>query len=138
MHYWALIRVMDKLKSLVLFVLVVVLFYFSAILFGAPLIQKTGGTLLWSILVTALCVLPPLIVLPFKPECWVDIFILLKYNSVKQRYCVYNAVFTILGSWLGAFVILLDWNTSWQVWPVPCCIGAILGSSIGTLLGVYQ
>ena len=38
-----------------------------------------------------------------------------KYKSVKQQYCVYNAVFTILGSWLGAFVILLDWNTSLQV-----------------------
>ena len=30
-------------------------------------------------------------------------------------YCYYQLAATLLGAWLAAFVILLDWNRPWQV-----------------------
>ncbi|XP_011861625.1 PREDICTED: phosphatidylinositol-glycan biosynthesis class F protein [Vollenhovia emeryi] len=38
-----------------------------------------------------------------------------------------NIQATILGTWLGATVIPLDWDRPWQAWPIPCVIGALLG-----------
>jgi hypothetical protein len=39
---------------------------------------------------------------------------------------------TLLGAWLGAVPIPLDWNRPWQVWPVPCSCGAVAGSVLGS------
>merc|ERR1712096_394402 len=40
-------------------------------------------------------------------------------------YC--NAVGTFIGAWVGAFPIPLDWDRSWQIWPITCCIGGVVG-----------
>lgn len=54
--------------------------------------------------------------------------------STKSQYhslrCSAGALF---GTWLGAFVIPLDWDRWWQEWPLPCIFGAIGGFTIGLL-----
>ncbi|XP_043220564.1 glycosylphosphatidylinositol anchor biosynthesis protein 11-like [Amphibalanus amphitrite] len=52
----------------------------------------------------------------------------------RGRQELWAAAGALLGAWLGAFVIPLDWDRDWQVWPVPCCAGAQLGSAAGRLL----
>jgi len=42
----------------------------------------------------------------------------------------------IIGAWLGALVIPLDWDRPWQVWPVSCVYGAGLGYVL-TLMGTW-
>ena len=37
------------------------------------------------------------------------------------------------GGWFGAWVILLDWNKSWQVWPIPSFVGSIVGYFSGSV-----
>ncbi|OAD56239.1 Phosphatidylinositol-glycan biosynthesis class F protein [Eufriesea mexicana] len=41
-----------------------------------------------------------------------------------------NIQATLLGTWLGAIVIPLDWDRPWQVWPIPCVLGALLGYTV--------
>lgn len=37
----------------------------------------------------------------------------------------------MLGAWLGAFPIPLDWDRPWQVWPISCTYGAMAGYLLG-------
>ena len=41
---------------------------------------------------------------------------------------------TVLGAWLGAFSLPLDWDRPWQVWPTPCCLGAVGGHVAGNVV----
>ncbi|XP_035228453.1 phosphatidylinositol-glycan biosynthesis class F protein-like isoform X2 [Stegodyphus dumicola] len=41
---------------------------------------------------------------------------------------------TIVGAWLGAIPIPLDWDRPWQTWPITCCIGSVLGYCFGHFL----
>lgn len=45
------------------------------------------------------------------------------------------AVGTLLGAWLGAVPIPLDWDREWQKWPVTVITGAYGGYVVGKLLG---
>lgn len=49
-----------------------------------------------------------------------------------------NIQATILGTWLGATVIPLDWDRPWQVWPIPCVIGALLGYLIAHFITLVR
>ncbi|KAI4488530.1 hypothetical protein M0802_011533 [Mischocyttarus mexicanus] len=45
---------------------------------------------------------------------------------------------TLLGTWLGAIVIPLDWDRPWQVWPIPCVTGALLGYTIAHFIILFK
>uniref|UniRef100_A0A8C2D4D2 Phosphatidylinositol glycan anchor biosynthesis, class F n=1 Tax=Cyprinus carpio TaxID=7962 RepID=A0A8C2D4D2_CYPCA len=40
---------------------------------------------------------------------------------------------SVIGAWLGAFPIPLDWDRPWQVWPISCTLGATTGFLTGLL-----
>lgn len=42
---------------------------------------------------------------------------------------------TILGAWLGAVPIPLDWDREWQAWPVTVVVGAYVGYAMGKMVG---
>ncbi|XP_053642920.1 uncharacterized protein PIG-F isoform X2 [Cherax quadricarinatus] len=44
-----------------------------------------------------------------------------------EEECEVQCFAILLGAWLGAIPIPLDWDTPWQVWPLTCSIGAVLG-----------
>ena len=44
---------------------------------------------------------------------------------------------TLLGAWLGAVPIPLDWDRPWQEWPVTIVTGAYLGCVAGKYVGEY-
>ena len=56
-----------------------------------------------------------------------------RFNTGEERYVFLSCLATLLGAWLGAFPILLDWNRVWQEWPIPCSVGAVLGHTAGVL-----
>lgn len=44
----------------------------------------------------------------------------------------------ILGSWVGAIPIALDWDRPWQVWPLTILLGATAGVLLGNVIGTFS
>ena len=42
---------------------------------------------------------------------------------------------TVLGAWLGAVPIPLDWDREWQKWPVTIVTGMYAGAVLGEMAG---
>jgi phosphatidylinositol glycan class F len=41
----------------------------------------------------------------------------------------------VLGAWLGAVPIPLDWDRDWQRWPVTILVGLYVGHCVGAKAG---
>jgi len=113
-----------------------VCWHFIAILFGAPIINDFQRTLLWSSVMSTFT---------WVPSCWLaqfsldslEKFLLFSWpQNRKELLWYYPAVSSILGAWLGAFVIPLDWDRPWQVWPLSCTYGSVLGYILGILVSL--
>jgi len=66
-------------------------------------------------------------------------------NTAQQGDCdplsrclYYNTLLTLVGAWLGAIPIPLDWDKDWQVWPISCCLGAVTGSVFSNILAAIS
>lgn len=44
---------------------------------------------------------------------------------------------TLIGAWIGAVPIPLDWDREWQRWPVTIVTGAYIGFAVGKIIGGY-
>ena len=64
------------------------------------------------------------------------IYILLKCNFKQVNLKKYYIIL-LLGNWLACFVIPLDWDRPWQVWPNSLIIGTYISGLIAYSLGVY-
>lgn len=83
---------------------------------------------------TSLTIMGPSSFLGFDPEKWIQFISLTSVLSSLQKWYWITSLTSIIGTWLGAFPILLDWERPWQVWPIPCCCGAILGFLFGNII----
>ena len=45
---------------------------------------------------------------------------------------------TVVGAWVGAFPIPLDWDRPWQRWPISCIFGLIAGNVLGSFAGTLM
>lgn len=55
-------------------------------------------------------------------------------NVVSQVYLKFlkrNAFLVIFGAFVGSVVFPLDWDRSWQLYPIPNITGAITGQMLG-------
>lgn len=111
-------------------------FYFSAVIFGAPVLSQYYETFFFSLLMTILTSLPCLLHLDLEhvPTLFLSIF----EGTCLHPYYFWNIRLTILGSWLGAVVIPLDWNRPYQKWPVSCCIGAMGGCYLANIFALLH
>lgn len=109
-------------------------FHLIAILFGASILEQSEETFCWALLMSLLVVLPACSLLGAQMELVPRIFFSAWSDATPEAYFQCSIVFTLIGAWLGAFPIPLDWDRPWQVWPIPCAIGAIVGYIVG--LGV--
>ncbi|KAJ6565463.1 GPI biosynthesis protein family Pig-F-domain-containing protein [Mycena vulgaris] len=119
------------------------LFHGVLILFGAPLASHFWETYLLALLLSVLTVFPPAYTLGsplFTSDMtwmtWVRLFAEFTTRTPVERAMLYPAVGTIVGCWLGAIPIALDWDRPWQAWPLTPALGAILGyifSSVAAL-----
>ncbi|KAF5303136.1 hypothetical protein FQR65_LT19029 [Abscondita terminalis] len=98
-----------------------------AVLFGAPFLSAHEETFMFSLLLTVLTTLPSCLYL--GADTTISLLIDLTTfegdvitEAIRQSICG-----TLFGAWLGAIVIPLDWDRPWQVWPIPCSLGAMLG-----------
>lgn len=96
--------------------------YTLIILFGAPFTTKIKETWLLA-LHTSYLAYPAVYSVfncDFKVGLWKKYFISI-----------------IIGSWVSCFVIPLDWDRSWQAWPIPIIVGSYIGAFLGYSIGSY-
>ncbi|BGP14427.1 hypothetical protein JCM10213_004550 [Rhodosporidiobolus nylandii] len=116
-------------------------FHAAAVLLGAPLFSHFTETFLTSLLLSILSITPLSIAIP-------------PFNSTNERYVWLRlfsnfsplddlefAVFApalgaIIGCWLGAVPIPLDWDRPWQKWPTTCVLGALFGYAAGAVVSL--
>lgn len=120
-------RLKDFGKSTVLLALLTLAYFVISVLFGAEFLGKTEETFMFSLMLSILTALPPC--LHLGPNFALTAILGDDHSSMSPLSPVLQHVFriTLFGTWLGAFVIPLDWDRPWQEWPVPCCVGALMG-----------
>ncbi|KAI1716491.1 GPI biosynthesis protein family pig-F domain-containing protein [Ditylenchus destructor] len=106
-------------------------FHILAVLFGAPLLSNFEDTFVFSLVLSALTVVPLLFVLESDDESLIDFLLHFKARNKQQHIAYYFSQGAVLGGLLGAVVIPLDWDRWWQKWPLPCIFGTIFGAALG-------
>ncbi|XP_045625306.1 phosphatidylinositol-glycan biosynthesis class F protein [Procambarus clarkii] len=114
-------RIVDVFLIVIWSICSVVITHIVTVLYGAYLIENFEETFTFSVLVASLAFIRPLIAL--GPSA---LIIILERLSWDEEVDV-ESFAVLLGAWLGAIPIPLDWDTPWQVWPLTCSIGAVLG-----------
>ena len=112
--------------------------HFLAVLMGAPVFDKTFETFQFSFLVTVCGIFPSLCCLGLNKKAWSQVHFLHKYNDELEFLSGTLAMTTIIGAWLGAFVIPLDWDRPWQIWPRSCVISSIAGYFLGLIISTVR
>ncbi|KFO92136.1 Phosphatidylinositol-glycan biosynthesis class F protein [Buceros rhinoceros silvestris] len=122
------------LKCCVYFLMSCVLFHTVIVLYGAPLSESVAETFLLAVLLSTFTTLQCLCVLGPNVPAWMRVFSKNGATSVWESSLQITAMGSVLGAWLGAFPIPLDWDRPWQVWPISCSLGATLGYTAGLII----
>jgi phosphatidylinositol glycan class F len=101
------------------------------VLFGAPFLTHVYHTFLCSAILAILSVFPVVYAHGVNSRAWV---------AICGATAPWDEVFCgfwggIIGAWLGAVPIPLDWDREWQKWPVTIVGGIFGGYVIGRVVG---
>jgi len=113
-------------------------FMCGATFLGAPTSRHFMDTINWALWMSMLTVLPGACLLSSDLKDWKQVYILARWHSHEQMLCSLLFHATVLGAWVGAWVIPLDWEQAWQDWPVPCFLGALGGYFAGSVVFVLK
>ncbi len=114
--------------------------YFITVCMGAPLTQHIYETLLFSTILSTLAIMPCLLYVKHSnPLTVIERLLILKnHKNFYEFVLIWVSHGSIVGAWVSAFVIPLDWDRWYQVWPIPCCFGAVAGAMIGFLISIFK
>ncbi|XP_024970868.1 phosphatidylinositol-glycan biosynthesis class F protein isoform X1 [Cynara cardunculus var. scolymus] len=106
----------------------------GAIVLGAPVgTQYFLRTLNWSLLMSTFTFVPAASVYGSSWVDWHRIFAQTKpIGSIDYMICL-PAHGAVIGGWFGAWPMPLDWERTWQEWPICVTYGAIIGYLVGML-----
>jgi hypothetical protein len=98
-----------------------------ALLCGAPI----GSAATWRWLALQIALAVPSLALALRS--WTEVFTVGIWPErwLSESPLLLPAAASLLGSWLGAVVIPLDWGQSWQAWPTGSSYGCIVGFLLG-------
>lgn len=130
------IKLKEIFKSAYVFIGAAALFYMLAVLFGAPLFLEYEKTLTFAVLLSTLAILPSC--LNLGADNTVALITGVKVTAYMSDMMLKNFQLTLIGAWLGAVVIPLDWDRPWQVWPIPCCTGAVIGCAVANVVSLMK
>ena len=107
-------------------------FVIAATCFGAP-IKGFLDTINLGFFFSTLVLMPGACLLTDDLSQWKRTYLSLKPQNTAER--VYSRLFaaTVVGAWVGAWAAPLDWNCTWQRWPIPCFLGSVGGNLCGSL-----
>lgn len=132
-----MVHIKKACKLCALLMIFVFVFIIVCILMGASYHQNYEETLALSVLLTSLTILPiGLFLGPSKTIQYLfyDSFELTSTFDMWQLTLLqYNAFGSLVGAWAGSIVAPLDWDTPWQVYPIPNVVGAVLGFSFANI-----
>ncbi|KAI4844064.1 hypothetical protein E4T45_08310 [Aureobasidium sp. EXF-8846] len=101
------------------------------VLFGAPLTSHQIHTLYCGLHISLLAAYPLFYVHGVDAAKWTEVGALAA--PIDE---VFGAtVGTLIGAWVGAVPIPLDWDREWQKWPVTILAGAYVGYAVGKIVG---
>lgn len=126
-------HVKNILKLCALLGIFIAVYCIVCVILGASYHSHYEGTLALSLLLTILTILPiGLFLGPSKTIQYLfyDTFELHSPSDIWQLELLqYNAFGSLVGAWAGSVVAPLDWDRSWQVYPIPNVVGAVIGFS---------
>ncbi|QRV84892.1 GPI biosynthesis family Pig-F protein [Ceratobasidium sp. AG-Ba] len=111
-------------------------------LFGAPLRSHLISTSFLALLMAVLTVWTPAFTFGLpgfsstlvdqeRRQRWIDTFVEFSVRSPVDRAVVFPALGAIIGCWLGALPMPLDWDRPWQAWPLTSAYMAVVGHVVG-------
>jgi phosphatidylinositol glycan class F len=85
---------------------------------------------------TGLCIMPLLVLVEHKNPMALLFRVIVQqdYMNSEEYSCMNISIWAVVGAWLGALAIPLDWGRWWQEWPISCSFGAVFGSLLGALI----
>ncbi|XP_012260408.1 phosphatidylinositol-glycan biosynthesis class F protein [Athalia rosae] len=131
-------RLKGILKFLISFVITAFVYYIIVILFGCPLLTHHEETIMLTTTLTSLTLIPASLHLGIDESVALLTGAPLQTSNVIVEAVQRNIKATLLGTWIGATVIPLDWNKPWQTWPIPCIIGALLGYMVAHFMTLVK
>ncbi|CAI5743780.1 unnamed protein product [Peronospora destructor] len=117
-------------------VLGMAVFYVTVVLFGAPVVDLWMQTLLLAVLLSSCVTMPLALHLGCAPRKWLDLLLELSVTNTQEHYVVCSSIGSILGAYVGALPIPLDWDRPWQQWPLTCVYGTLLGHATGVIISL--
>ncbi|KAK4161936.1 putative glycosylphosphatidylinositol anchor biosynthesis protein 11 [Cladorrhinum sp. PSN259] len=123
--------IVTALLSLLLTAFSVPFLYITMILFGAPVLSHGAHTLLCAAQIAVLGLFPLFYVHGVDGSAWAAV----GGFKAPLDQTFGGFVGALVGGWLGAVPIPLDWDREWQRWPVTILVGVFGGYVLGEALG---
>ncbi|KAK3946025.1 glycosylphophatidylinositol anchor phosphoethanolamine transferase [Diplogelasinospora grovesii] len=117
--------------SLLLSIFVTPFFYIAMVLFGAPFLSHVSHTMLCAAHLSILTLTPLFYVHGVDSSAWVAV----AGFQAPLDETFGGLVGGVVGAWLGAVPIPLDWDREWQQWPVTILCGIYGGYLLGKVVG---
>ncbi|XP_031439196.1 phosphatidylinositol-glycan biosynthesis class F protein [Clupea harengus] len=127
-------KISKIVRSCLYFLLSCLFFHTVVVLYGAPLLESAVETFSLGVLLSTMTTLRCLCMMGPNVQAWIRVFSRDGAMSVWDTSLQITTGCSVLGAWLGAFPIPLDWDRPWQVWPVSCTLGATVGFLTGLLV----
>ncbi|KAG8073294.1 hypothetical protein GUJ93_ZPchr0006g42976 [Zizania palustris] len=113
---------------------------FGAIVLGAPVgIKYWTATIYWSLLMSLFTFVPAACVFGASKVNWQNVLSHSNYcrptNAVDYMISA-PAHGAVIGAWLGAWPMPLDWERTWQEWPICVTYGSVAGYLIGMAISL--
>ncbi|KAK8935112.1 hypothetical protein KSP39_PZI012891 [Platanthera zijinensis] len=107
---------------------------FGAIVLGAPIGSRyLKSTIYWSILMSLFTFVPPACFFGSSRVDWHRLLAHFRPKEPLDALVSLPAYGSVVGAWIGAWPMPLDWERPWQEWPICVTYGAVTGYLIGTL-----
>ena len=129
-------------KIFIAYPLLIFYFYLISLCYGAPF--SSPRTLLFAAYLASF----PAPLTPFlgsSPLSLVQILASFPSLPTQQQKTIplspllhfsHTTMGALVGTWVGALPIPLDWDRWWQVWPISCVFGCLGGAFVGSLLSL--
>ncbi|CAN6321621.1 unnamed protein product [Urochloa humidicola] len=108
---------------------------FGAIVLGAPVGMKYWMvTIYWSLLMSLFTFVPAACVFGASKIDWQNVLshsIYFTPTDVENYMISAPCHGAVLGAWIGAWPMPLDWERPWQEWPICVTYGAVAGHLVG-------
>ncbi|OWZ04481.1 Protein kinase [Phytophthora megakarya] len=111
-------------------------FHVIIVMFGAPVVDLWERTLLLAVLLSSCVTMPLALHFGCDPRKWQDLLLELSVNNKEELYLVCSSFGALVGVYVGALPIPLDWDRPWQQWPLTCVYGTLFGHAAGIVTSV--